>query len=458
VLRRVETAALQPWEDAAVLGPLVSREPTPGRITSRSAVPGTDIVSLRLSNGARVLYKQTDFKSDEILFRAVSLGGSSHADDADYISSQFAVDAVEQGGLADYDVDDLRKILTGVTADVEPFLQETYEGLTGSATPADLESLFQLIYLYHREPRRDTGAWDVLMRRTEENLKNRDASPMTVYEDRLWEELYDGHPRSRPVTLERLDEADLDRSLGIYADRFDDAGDFTYVFVGDIDPDRLESLVETWIAGLPAGDVGEGWIDRGMRDSGGVRKVSLEAGAEPLSVVTQVWTGDWDGDFTERYRIQSLASALEMQLTKTIREETGGTYSVGVFPNLSVAPHRDYRFIVRYSCDPERVDELTAMVRRIVADWREAPPDERFATDVVASQRRSLDVNLERNAWWLGQIVFAVATGLEEEDLLDRSALYDTLSPEVLSATARRYLNDEDYLEAVLYPDPDAGS
>jgi zinc protease len=193
-----------------------------------------------------------------------------------------------------------------------------------------------------------------------------------------------------------------------------------------------------------------------MRNVQGVRDVSLEAGAEPVSVVTQVWTGDWDGSFVERYRIQSLASALEMRLTRAIREESGGTYSVSVFPHLSLRPHKDYRFFVQYSCDPERVEELSRMVKDVVETWRSTAPDEKFAADVTASQKRSLDENLERNSWWIGQIVFAVASEAEPKDLMNRYALYDSLTPEVLSAAANRYLNDESYVEAVLYPEEKA--
>lgn len=452
VLHQVEGRTLDPWEESALNGPLVAEPPVPGRIVRRSLVPGTDIDQWELSNGARVLVKKTDFRSDEILFRAISPGGSSRVDDENYISSQFASDAVDQGGLGDFSADNLRKALAGKNVDLNSFIQDTYEGFSGSTTPADLETLLQLLYLHQSDPRRDAVAWNALMNRTAESLRNRESSPMTLYGDLLWETLYDGHIRSRPLTIDRLDEADLDAALEVFSQRFTGGGDFTYVFVGDIDTEELAPLIERWIGGLPAGNRNEGWLDRGMRNVQGIREVTLEAGAEPVSVVTQVWTGEWDGSFVERYRIQSLASALEMRLTRAIREESGGTYSVSVFPHLSLRPHKDYRFFVQFSCDPERVDELSRMVKDVVETWRSAPPDEKFAADVTASQKRSLDENLERNSWWIGQIVFAVASEANPEELMDRYALYDSLTSEVLSTAANRYLNDDSYVEAVLYP------
>lgn len=453
VLYRVESAPIEPWEDETASGPLVPDPPVPGSILSKSELPDTGVELWTLSNGATVLVKPTKLKSEEILFQAFSHGGYSQVNDPDYISSQFAVDAVEEGGLGAFSADELRKALSGRNLSISPYMQDTYEGFSGSAAPADLETMLQLFYLYNTAPRRDESAWISYMARTAESLKNRDSAPMNLYSDLLWETLFDGHFRSLPMTLDRLSNTDLDRALEIFSQRFSGASDFVYVFVGDFDSDDLEPLVTQWIGGISAGDSGEGWIDRGMRNVKGIEEVSLKAGSEPLSVVTQVWSGEWDGSFRERYLLQSLGSALEMQFTRTIREESGGTYSVGVYPQLNIAPVKDFRFIVQFSCAPERVEELTTQVKKVVDEWRLTAPEDKFAFDVAASQRRSLSENVQRNSWWLGQIVFSIATDTAPEDLMNRTALYDSLSPELLQETAARYLDDENYVEAVLYPD-----
>ena len=453
VLNRVESSPLAQWEDTEISAPLVAEPPTPGNVVSEEPIPGTGVERWVLSNGAVVLLKKTDFKSDEILFQAFSRGGYSQVDDADYISAQFAVDAVNEGGLGDFSADQLRKALAGKNVSLSPYMQDEYEGFSGETTPGDLETMLQLLYLNQTAPREDESAWNALLLRVGEALKNRDSSPMVRYSDLLWETLYNDHFRSQPLTAEKLDEADLGKALEIFKERFSDASDFTYIFVGDLDPEVLKPLVERWIGGMPAGKSGEEWVDRGMRNVQGVKDVSLTAGSEPLSVVTQVWTGEWDGSFKQLYILQSLASALQMQFTRSIREDSGGSYSIAVIPQTRMAPVDDYRFIIRFSCAPDRVEELTSRVRSIVDDWRNAPPEERYAADVTASQQRSLSVNLERNSWWLGQITFAVSTDMNPNDMLDRRALYDSLSPELLQDAARRYLNDENYVQVVLYPE-----
>ena len=241
VLERTQTAEIEPWEDSSAAGPLVEETPSPGKIISRSEIEGTGIQTWVLSNGAVVLLKTTDFKEDEILFQAVSPGGTSLVDDSDYISAQYAADAVSQGGLGYFSLVDLRKNLAGKTLDIEPFIYGTHEGLSGNASKRDLETLMQLIYLQQTAPRRDETAWNAFMNRTAESLRNRASSPKTIYDDLVWETVFNNHPRIRPITLDDLDQADLDTALDIYRDRFADAGDFTYIFVGDVTAEELET-------------------------------------------------------------------------------------------------------------------------------------------------------------------------------------------------------------------------
>lgn len=454
ILRDVESRDIAAWSEDPVLGPLVENPPEPGRITARSTVPGTDIVSLTLSNGAKVLYKVTDFMKDEILFSATSFGGNSLVDDDLYVSSQFAADAVNEGGLGSHSQIDLEKILTGKEVTVEPYIAQAFEGMTGRSTPGDLEYLFQLVYLLHTAPRRDEVSWKVLMNYMAESLKNRELSPETQYYDELWAALYDNHFRFQPFTVERLSEADFSEALSIYTERFRAGGDFTYIFVGDFNPSELESLALKWLAGLPAPAAPETWEDRNIRYFDGRTELSIEAGAEPMSKVSQSWSGDWDGSFTEWYRMLSLAAALEMKFYKTIREESGGTYAVGVPLRARTMPTAEYNFMVSYSCAPDRVEELSARVIEVIEEWRTEPPESKFAEDIAANQRRKFKENLERNEWWLDQIEFAVLLGREPEELINQAELYDTLTPEVLKDTAARYFNDENYIRAVLYPDP----
>jgi len=76
---KVAAAQHEAYKDDAVDKPLMAKLPKPGKITSEKNTGKFDIIEMKLSNGARVLVKKTDFKNDEVLFRAWSPGGTSLA-------------------------------------------------------------------------------------------------------------------------------------------------------------------------------------------------------------------------------------------------------------------------------------------------------------------------------------------------------------------------------------------
>ena len=85
---------------------------------TRRSTDALGITEWRLSNGVRVVLKPTTFKQDEILFRAVSPGGTSLASDEDFIPAETADAVIAQGGLGGFSRLDLEKVLAGTTASV----------------------------------------------------------------------------------------------------------------------------------------------------------------------------------------------------------------------------------------------------------------------------------------------------------------------------------------------------
>src|SRR6185369_10282429 len=137
------------------------------------------------------------------------------------------------------------------------------EGLSGSASPKDLETLFQLIYLRFTAPRPDPVLFSTIVSQSKAMLANQAADPNYAFFTTLESILSQDHPRSKPMTVETLDQMNLDKSLAFYKDRFADASDFTFFFVGSFDPAVMKPLVEKYIASLPAAHRTETWKDVG---------------------------------------------------------------------------------------------------------------------------------------------------------------------------------------------------
>jgi len=277
VLAAVADIEIKPYEDTVTDEPLLQEIPQPGNIVSTKKLEKMGLTEWELSNGVLVVLKPTDFKEDEILFRALSPGGTSLADDEDYIPASTAAQIISMGGLRNFTAIDLQKKLSGKVVSVRPFISELEESLSGSASPKDIETMFQLIYLTFTAPRADADIFKVYVNQMKTMLKNRDVSPMTAFQDMLRSTLSQNHIRTRPRTVETIEEMDLDKSYDFYKDRFADAGDFTFIFIGNIDLETIKPLVELYLGALPTKGREESWRDVGIDfPKGVIKKVCLQ--------------------------------------------------------------------------------------------------------------------------------------------------------------------------------------
>ena len=195
---------LRAYVDTTSTTPLLAAPPSPGSIAGETSRDALGITEWQLSNGARVVLKPTTFKQDEVLFRAVSPGGTSLASDADFVAADTADAVVAQGGLGGLSRLDLEKVLAGTTATVGASIGATEEGLAGGAARKDLETMFQLIYLTFTAPRADPVAFTVLTDQLKVTLANRQAQPDEVFDEALDAALSQNHPRAQPLTVDRI--------------------------------------------------------------------------------------------------------------------------------------------------------------------------------------------------------------------------------------------------------------
>lgn len=443
---------LDPYTETLSDAPLLARTPAPGRVVSADSVPEVGVIRWTLSNGARVVLKPTDFKDDEILFAATSKGGLSLLSDSLYRYGQTATAAVQLGGVGELSLTDLQKRLTGKAAAVGSSVSEYAEGMNGFAAPRDVETLFQLVHLYFTQPRRDTASWTAYLQRGREALRNRGVTPESAFNDTLNTILSRNHPRARPFTTATFDSLDVDRSIAIYRERFADAGDFTFYFVGRFDPDSLRPLAERYLASLPGTGSGETWRDIGIRPPEGVVRRTVRRGVEPKARTALVFTGPAEFSREATAEISGLAQALEIRLRERLREDLGGTYGVGVSGSVERDPYARYSFVVSFGSAPERVDELVGVVFAVLDSVRAAGPSQEEVDKVREASRRSRETALRENNFWMGGLMSYDRMGWDVR-MIDDEPLSAGLTVERLRDAARRYLDRSRYVQVSLVPE-----
>ena len=441
-----------PYVDLTDDAPLLASMPEPGTVVGERRLEEIDAVEWTLSNGVTVIARQTDFRNDEVLMAAISPGGDSLVADEDYIPAFTAAAIAAGSGAGVHDQVTLEKLLAGKEVSISPAIGELFETLYGSASPRDLETLFQLVTLYATAPRFDPTYFASFRSRLRSDVENRGASPQIVFRDRLRSILAQDHFRARPLTLEVLDELDLDRSRAVYEDRFADFGDFTFIFTGAFDRQELRDLSAAYLAALPAAGRTEQWRDVGVDPPPGVVEETVRRGVEPLSTTYLVFAGDMEWSRTEALTLRVLGEMLQMRLRESIREDLGGTYSYGAIGRAQSLPDHEYDVRIAFDSDPARADELLAAVFTEVA-WLQAGGEQRYLDTVKELLRSDREERERTNRFWLDQLRGVVETGDPFAVIGGFEQRLDSVTLEQVAAAARRYLLPDRYVRLVLLPE-----
>jgi zinc protease len=452
VFERLQGKEIAAYVDSVSEAPLIAAVPTPGRIVERRTDEAVGVRVWTLSNGAKVLIKPTDFQDDQILFSAYSPGGNSLVPDSAYRPVALADYVVATGGLGELSLLDLRKKLTGKAVSVSPSISTYEERMSGSGSPKDLETLFQLIHLYFTAPRTDSVVFEALKQNITATLANRDKNPTSAFSDTISVTMARDHPRAYPLTPARLDSVDVERSLALYRERFADAGDFTFIFVGTFSPDSIQPLVEQYLASLPALERDEQGRDLGIRPPDGVVEKTVRRGVEQKSQTVLTFTGPAAYTPDARIAISALDAVLDIELRDRLREALGGTYGVSVSSSISRVPWEHYEITISFGSDPARVEELTRAVFAQIDSVRIRGVSEDILARVHEIARRNHETRLRQNGFWLGQLGARERDGEPLESILTFPDRMARVGSTMIQEAATRYLRHDRYARFTLLP------
>jgi len=454
VFARARQAPVTAYVETLDDQPLVPDPPPAGRVVRERVDSALGLHDWTLSNGVRVLVKPTDFKADQILVSSFSPGGVSRSADPGSLSSQFASTLALLGGVGRFSAIDLQKVLAGKTVTVAPAIGLHEEGIGGQLAPDELDTFLELLWLTFTAPRADTAAFLAFVQQARSFVENRGSDPEAAFQDTLQVTLMQHHPLSRPLTLDRLGELDLGRAMAFYRDRFADASDFTFTFVGNVDPARLKPLAARWLGALPTRPRDDAPRDLGVRQPEGVVERSVRRGLEPRGQTTIYFHGPMEWSRGERFALDATEEVLTFRLRDALREALGATYGVSVSASTQRLPRAEYGMTIQFTADPARIDSMVgvifAEVARLKADGATADEVGR----ITETRLREREVALRENGFWLSLIE---STAREGETLgtalAEQEGLIRALTPEVVRQAARRYLDTGRYVRVTLYPE-----
>ncbi|MCC6526300.1 MAG: insulinase family protein [Polyangiaceae bacterium] len=450
---RVERSDVAPWVDTPPPA-LMAALPARGTVTATRSIAELGVTEWTLSNGAKVVVKPTDFQNDEVGLTGFSPGGTSLVPDADFASARFAAEVVGEGGLGALGPSALDKALSGKLVRARAWIGELEEGISAGASPADLETMFQLVHLRFTAPRKDADVFTAWQAKSRDAARNRRLRPEAAFGEDMAVLVSDQHPRRAPVTPEVVAEVDLDRALAIYRERFADAGDFTFVIVGNVELGTLQPLVETYLASLPTIRRKETWKDVGVRFPKGHRELTVSAGSEPKSFVfyerraPEKWSKDAARD------LAVLQMLLSMRLREVLREDLSGVYGVRVSASLERRPREERDLSLFFGCAPGSVTKLRDAALAVVAAVQKDGLGEDYLTKVREQLTRTHESAVRENGFWLSALADAWRFGDDPKDIPDLAPVLARVTAANVKQAAQKYLDARDSALGVLRPAP----
>ena len=455
LIATVDKSNISPYKEKTLASSLMNGNVLkPGKVISVTADEELGTSTLKFSNGATVILKPTTFKNDEILIRGFSKGGHSLVADADYYSASHAAAIVQQSGVGAFSAIDLGNMLKGKNTSISPNISLYSEGINGNTIPKETETVLQLIHLYFTSPRKDADAFNSYITRQKQFYANLAANPQIYYSAEFQKTMTRNHPRAGGLLKpEDFDKIKLDRSIQIYKERFANAGDFTFFFVGAIDEETIIPLLERYIGSLPSNNKKENFKDLGIRPPSVKTEKVINKGSEPQGMVNIVFTNPAKYNTDDIYALRSLAEVMNIKLLEKLREEKGSVYGISVTSNMNRIPYGSSTFSIGFPCAPENADTLTKAVMTSLQQVIQYGVSAEDLAKVKEQQKRKLEVDLKQNQFWVNNLYDAFYNGTDPRLLLLREKQVANLNSKIIQDAAKQYITTNRYIRGVLLPE-----
>ena len=431
--------------------PLMTTLPKPGKIKKEVKNDKFGYSELTLSNGVKVVLKQTDLKKDQVLLRAEGFGGEALYGEEELPNLRMFGDVIEASGLGNFSHTELEKALAGKIASASLYMSNYREHVSGSSTPKDVETMLQLVYLYFTNINKDQKSFDNLMQTTEVSLKNRLLQPENVFSDSLTLTLGKHHPRVKPMTVDDLKKVNYDRILEMAKERTANAAAYTFTIIGNYDEQTIRPLIEQYLGSLPSQKkVQKGkFIDTDFK--GKVVNDFKHKAETPKAIAVMVWYSKKVPYTLENSIKASIAGQiLSMEYLKKIREDASAAYTVGASGSMSRDDFEKSATIYVYCpMKPEKADVALQIMRDEVNNMTKTCDADKLAK-VKEYLLKNHGDQLKQNSYWLGQINSWRKFGIDFHT--DYEKVVNAQTPESIAAFVKQVLKAGHQAEVIMMP------
>ncbi|GAB1856688.1 insulinase family protein [Flavobacteriaceae bacterium MHTCC 0001] len=455
IVNAEQDSTLSAYKPKKVKQQLLKALPVKGSIVSETN-DAHGIKKLELSNGAKVFYKKTDFDKESVRFKAFSYGGTSLLSDEEFKSVGILTGLAKVTGIGGYKDYELSKFLAGKKIKVSTFVDKYDEGLKGSARTSDLETMFKLIYLNFTSLNNDEKLYLSIVDKIKAVSKNRKLSPSAIFSSEINKITQKGNPRYVDLNIYEnitriLDSVPYSDVYNTYVERFENAGDFNFFFIGDFDEDILKEYVATYLAALPSVDAREDYKLSSYKNILKGERIEVYKGLEDKATLRMEFATEAKYDNKENDALKIFGKVFEGELRNRIREDKGGVYSIGANLRYRGRPYSRYVGTISFTCDPENADMLEKETLLVLKELLKKGVTKKQVENVKENWMLNRKKSLETNGFWLNHMYNKTywkqpfTKGIDDY----KEKLY-AISPKFINKVARKYIKSPSLVASLL--------
>jgi len=360
---------------------------------------------------------------------------------------------VSKSGIGNFSQLELSKILTNKSLGVSPYIGEYVQGIRGGASASNFEEALKLIHLYFTAPRTDSAVWAGLISQQKAILAGAANSPSNIFGDTIRAVLHNYNIRGYNPTEAMLASATIDKALAYYKDRFADAGNFTFIFVGNTDDLGMRALIKKYIGSLPGGQGNGRFKNLNMNPPAGKITKIIHKGIDDKSSVELIFHGGFDYKQENNLQLNALGEIIQIKLIQRLRLYESEAYAPRASAYYLNYPDGQYGLWIQFTCASANVDKLIAAtldeVNKIKQDGASPADIQKF----IADETRSTQLKLKQNGFWIEHLSSAYRNKEVPGYIMTYIDTLNQVTVESTKATANKYLSEDNFLKLVLLPE-----
>lgn len=457
-----EQEVIDIWDDVAgsIFSAFVDQEvpdtlmtdiPDSGSVVNKKHYSDEDYHIWTLSNGVRVILKETSLVTGQINFRAFSEGGNSVLNDTQFNRTRMTAQIMDSMGVADFDYITMTKFLADKAVYIESSIDNYSEWMSGDFTTQDTSTFMQLLHLKFTQTRADEANFTNYINYVRPQVLNQFNSPQAKFSEAIRSAIYKDDVRNLPFDTDMLNQQSLPDMVRFYQQRYSNAADFTFVFIGDFYVDQFEPFLSTYIATLPASSDRETFMHIPDVRTPGEVIVRVNENTEPRAEVYIGYRGNTEYSHQNELVFGAFINALDIKLRQKIREEKSAAYSVNVDGTLVQTPRGEFGLNISFTSDPNRVDEIIADINAVLNTMQTELVDTRFVDNFIAQQKEQFAFDIKTNAYW-GYYLLRLHTLQTPFTHAQYDADLNAVTANKIRDIAKQYLATPHRIEAIMMP------